>query len=166
MDDSLKEHRKHLVSAEQKAQEDYDKTLVSLSGGALGISFIFLKDIVGLVNVNQKYLLFISWLCWGISIMLVLFSFFTSILALRKAIAQCDSQEEEPIKELAGGVFAKVTNVLNISGGILFFVGILLIAIFFSSNLENINGTKKPPEPATATSSTVTSPTPESSNSN
>jgi hypothetical protein len=116
---------------------------------------VFLKDIVGPGNINQKYLLFASWLCWGISIMLVLFSFFTSILALRKAIAQCDSSPEEQITEVAGGAFAKVTNVLNISGGLLFFVGILLIAMFFSSNLENINGTKKQSDTATAANSST-----------
>lgn len=41
------EWREHLVSAEQKSQEDLDKALLSLSGGALGVSLIFLKDVIG-----------------------------------------------------------------------------------------------------------------------
>jgi len=46
MEESLQEYRTHLVAAEQKAQEDYDKTVISLSGGALGISFAFIVDCI------------------------------------------------------------------------------------------------------------------------
>lgn len=33
--DAMAEYRKSLVAAEQKSQEDFDKTVLSLSGGAL-----------------------------------------------------------------------------------------------------------------------------------
>ncbi|WP_417913843.1 hypothetical protein [Candidatus Electronema sp. JM] len=35
--DQLAEYRKWIVAAEQKSQEDFDKTVLSLSGGALGV---------------------------------------------------------------------------------------------------------------------------------
>ena len=53
MDKTLQEYRAHLVSAAQKAQEDFDKTLLALSGGALGVSFAFVKDIVGDGSVHD-----------------------------------------------------------------------------------------------------------------
>ena len=65
MDESLKEYRSHLILAEQKAQEDYDKTVVFLSGGALGISFAFVKDFIGTgPMVSQNWLIW-AWICWG-----------------------------------------------------------------------------------------------------
>ncbi len=35
--DQLAEYRKWIFAAEQKSQEDFDKTVLSLSGGAVGI---------------------------------------------------------------------------------------------------------------------------------
>ncbi|WP_134984071.1 hypothetical protein [Xanthomonas axonopodis] len=54
------EYRQWLVVAEQKAQEDYDKTVLTLSGGALGISFAFVKDIVGQNPIQNSSWLLIS----------------------------------------------------------------------------------------------------------
>lgn len=47
MNQALHDHFKFLRDADQQAQTDYEKTVLSLSGGALGISFAFVKDIVG-----------------------------------------------------------------------------------------------------------------------
>ena len=41
------EYRKDLIALEQRAQEAYDTTLLTLSGGALGVSFAFVKDFLG-----------------------------------------------------------------------------------------------------------------------
>src|ERR1051325_8367007 len=74
LDDALFEYRNHLVLAGQKAQEDYDKAVMTLSGGALGVSFAFLKDIVGPGDLLNETLLFFSWISWGLSVTAVLFS--------------------------------------------------------------------------------------------
>jgi hypothetical protein len=70
--DDLSEYRKHLQAAEQKSQEDFDKTVLSLSGGALGISFVFLKDVIGPNPIVQPNMLFAAWVAWGISTFCVL----------------------------------------------------------------------------------------------
>jgi hypothetical protein len=70
--DDLSDYRKHLQTAEQKSQEDFDKTVLSLSGGALGISFIFLKDVIGPNPVVSPNLLFTAWVAWGSSTFCVL----------------------------------------------------------------------------------------------
>jgi hypothetical protein len=141
MDKALQEYRSHLITSEQKAQEDFDKTVVSLSGGALGVSFAFLKDIIGDHPITNKGLLFSSWICWGLSITLVLFSYFTSHLALRKSIRQFDDAVknatiEKIYTQRPGGKFSLITAILNALGGLLFFVGVLLIATFVWHNLE------------------------------
>jgi drug/metabolite transporter (DMT)-like permease len=137
MDESLEKYRAHLIAAEQKAQEDFDKTLISLSGGALGVSFVFLKDFLGKGPITYKGLLLSAWLCWGVSVISVLFSFFASNLALRRAITQVDA--EKMYEEHVGGRFDTLTAVLNVIGGILFFSGVILIAVFVWNNLEAVN---------------------------
>jgi hypothetical protein len=130
-----------LITSEQKAQEDFDKTVVSLSGGALGISFAFIKDIIGDHPINVKWALIASWICWGISITSVLFSYFTSHLALRKSIRQFDEavkdgETEKIYTQRPGGIFSLITAILNALGGLLFFTGVALITIFVWYNME------------------------------
>jgi hypothetical protein len=40
-------YRKHLVDSCQKSQEAYDKAVLALSAGALGVTINFVKDIIG-----------------------------------------------------------------------------------------------------------------------
>ena len=42
----LDEYRKSLIEIEQRIGAGYDKTLITLSGGALGLTVTFIKDIV------------------------------------------------------------------------------------------------------------------------
>ena len=134
MDESLKNYRSRLELLEQKAQEDFDKTVLSLSGGALGISFAFVKDIVGSDITTNPLLLFLSWLCWGLSVMFVLISYYTSHLALRKAIEQVDTEKIHDSQP--GGIADRVTAFCNALGGILFIAGVVLISTFVWLNLE------------------------------
>jgi hypothetical protein len=141
MEESLREYRTHLVTTEQKAQEDYDKTVISLSGGALGISFAFIKDIIGNHPIISKEILVSGWVCWGLSITLVLASYFLSHLALREAIKQFDTavknlNVDEIYSQRAGGWYSLITAVLNVLGGLLFLAGVMLITIFVWYNLE------------------------------
>src|SRR5690242_8681658 len=88
MDARLDEYRKHCVTAEQKAQEDFDKWVLTLSGGGLGTSFAFIKDLIGTGPLAHPLLLFSAWSAWAVSIVATLASFFFSQLALRTAIRQ------------------------------------------------------------------------------
>jgi len=133
MDEKRLAYRDHLIKAEQKAQEDFDKTVITLSGGALGISFAFVKDVVGPDDLVKLCLLYWAWVMWGTSLIAVLFSYFFSHLALRKAVKQAD--EKTLYHQRVGGGFDIVTAGLNISGAILFVIGVILMILFVKSNL-------------------------------
>lgn len=137
--DYLVEYRKFLVTAEQKAQEDFDKAVLTLSGGALGISFTFLKEVVGSGPVAYPGLLLCAWACWAASILCVLFSYHLSHLSLRLAISQVD--DGTIYKQKAGGKFATWTARLNIAGAALFVVGVLSITSFAGTNFYFKEGT-------------------------
>lgn len=128
-------YRDHLVAAEQKSQEDFDKTVLSLSGGALGVSFVFLKDVLGDKPILEKSNLLLAWMAWGLSSIVVLASFYLSHLSLRRAISQLD---EGTIRTgRAGGWYSVATAILNASGAILFFTGVVFITLFANANLQD-----------------------------
>lgn len=126
-------YRNHLVIAAQKSQESFDKTVISLSGGALGISFLFLKDVVGPKTVSDPHLLIAAWSSWGLSSLFILISHLTSHYALNKAIEDFDSDTIDSNRP--GGYYSTITRLLNFLGAILFVAGIFCIILFANANL-------------------------------
>lgn len=122
-DSAFDEHRRLLISLEQKAQDDYDKTIVSLSGGALAISLVFIKDIVGKAEPALVWTVIVAWGFWAASIAIVVISYFSSRMAMRKAIDQLDRNDSGHI----GGLASKVTQSLNVMSGLFFVVGIVTL---------------------------------------
>lgn len=158
----VSEYRNILIAAEQKSQDDYDKTLVSLSGGALGISFLFIEHVIGKSEPVSSSLLISAWACWAISLAATVSSYFCSCLAIRKTIVQCDAND---YSGGIGGKAAKATAYLNAASGIFFIIGVVLIIVFCSKNIggkemEDNQGssvgtkgyTPPPPPPPTPTS--------------
>jgi hypothetical protein len=133
-DPEFAEYRKHLVLAEQKAQEDYDKTVLSLSGGALGISFAFIDKVVKTKPLVSPGYLFWSWVAWASSVVIVLASYFFSIRALRKAIKQ--SHTGEIYVRKPGGWAALLTETANIFGAAFFILGLFLLGVFVWRNIS------------------------------
>jgi hypothetical protein len=129
----LVEYRKHVMLAEQKAQEDFDKTVITLSGGALGVSFAFIGNVIRDKPLVNEEFLFYAWWSWAASVSFVLVSYFLSIRSLRTALRQAYAGSIHT--QRPGRTYAIATDVCNIVGGVLFFVGILLIAIFVRHNL-------------------------------
>jgi len=129
--DQLKEYRSQLIIAEQKAQEAYDKSVLTLSGGAFGISFAFVDKFIN-SNPNNVLWLLLAWSAWSLSIISILFSFFFSNKAMRKAIEQVDSRTiyNEPV----GGHYSKITSTLNVLGGLFFLMGAIFIIVFVCLN--------------------------------
>ncbi|MBK8401432.1 MAG: hypothetical protein IPL29_10390 [Propionivibrio sp.] len=156
--DAMVEYRKWLVAAEQKSQDDFDKTVLTLSGGALGISFAFLKDIVGPQTIVLSGFLLAAWLAWAFSTFSVLTSYYLSHLALRRAISQVD--DGTIFKKPPGGVFACLTAILNGTGAVLFLVGVCCITVFTVANLPTKGATndRKETTVTAAPSDTTTAP--------
>jgi len=132
-DGELTDYRKHVMLAEQQAQEDFDKTVITLSGGALGVSFAFIGNVIRDKPLINGSFLFYAWWSWAASVSVVLVSYFLSIRSLRTALRQ--AYDGSLYSRRPGGTFAIATDVCNVIGGILFFVGVLLMAVFVRSNL-------------------------------
>jgi hypothetical protein len=135
MDESLQKYRDHLVQADQKSQEDFDKTLLTLSSGGLGLSLFFLKDIVGGKVIERSCYLLSGWAFLAISLGLVLLGFFLSRRALRKSIDQID--RGTIYIERPGGMWTIVVEWLNVLGGVFFLAGIGCIIWFAVGNIDS-----------------------------
>jgi hypothetical protein len=133
MDESLSKYREHLVDANQKTLDSFDKMIVALSGGGLGISFTFLKDIVKPGAAAELPCLILAWACLLASLAIVLGSHYTSHLALTKAIGQVDRNETG--KGRIGGAFNTMTNLLNALAAITCVGGLLLFSVFVYKNM-------------------------------
>src|SRR5947208_1345484 len=132
LSESQSAYRELLSKTAQEAQSDYDKAVLTLSGGALGISVAFVKDIVG-AQAAHSWLLIASWVLWGISCASVLVSYYTSGIAFSKEIEDFD---KNPAGDRAISVPDVITKLLNAVGGGLFLIGLLCFCWFAAINLS------------------------------
>lgn len=130
-------HRQFLVAAEQKAQEDYDKTVIALSGGALAVSFAFVKDILGEGAIQQTESLVAAWLLWALSLTAVLTSFYLSRWALRRSIESCDAWERGEDCDSPGGRFVVPLRIMNAASALLFIAGVIAMTTFVAVNFRD-----------------------------
>lgn len=131
----LSAYREYLVELYTKTQEEFDRTLLALSGGALGVSFAFVKDFLGTGNVVRKDLLFVSWCCWIVTLALTLISQYLASVTIGIALKKLDRQKwldpDEP-----GGRLAKGVTVGTGAAGLFFLVGLLFMAHFVILNVR------------------------------
>lgn len=129
----LKKYRASLIDTLRFLNESYDKLLITLSGGALGISIAFLKDIVKLENVKFPDLLLYAWLAFIFSLAAVLGRLMFGIEAYRRAIKQVDSGTI--YQERVGGRYSLMTRALHICSAAFLLLGLLMLAAFAFQNV-------------------------------
>lgn len=137
MQDDLVKYRQQLIEFEQKIGAGYDKTLIALSGGALGISISFIKDIVGDREVLCPIFALIAWCSWATSLTCILLAFYFGTKAYRYAIRKVDEGNLNP--DNPGGCYAVLTSFFNAFGGISFIVGVISFVYFVYKNIGGKN---------------------------
>jgi hypothetical protein len=130
------EERNALVQGEQKSAEQFDKGVLTLAAGALGISLVFLEKIAPHpTQASLKYLC-IAWLGFALSLGTILFSFLSSQFAYRR---QRDILEDELLdKPKRRNGFAGATAMLNVFAIIAFTAGAVGLAWFSITNIRQI----------------------------
>ena len=127
----LKAHRLRCLDTKSKNQNQYDASILSLSGGALGVSMIFVKDIIG-HPMHAPGFLFGAWVCWALSVVAVLVSFRAAIGSIDHEIQELDAG---PMANSLGGLQGRILATTNFLSGFLFFMGVLLMTCFVARNL-------------------------------
>lgn len=138
---ALTDYRQELISTKQKTQDNTDKYIITLSGGAIGITTSFFKDI----SINEGILLLIAWGCWVLSILIALYSMSTSIKAHEKTVSLIDEgiRNNNDLMFIYDHIDKKVTNSLdkntrrlNQLANIFFLCGFIVIAFFMLTFLS------------------------------
>jgi hypothetical protein len=110
---SMREYRKFLEQCETEATCDFDKTTVTLSGGALGLAMAFLKD----VPANTPRWAFTVFATAMVALVISVLGVLLSLMASRKSMRyelQCvDGRRKKPEGEEAGGWWRAATERFN-----------------------------------------------------
>ena len=114
--------------------EQFDKNVLFIASGALGISFGFIEKIVPkIAEAKDKCYLIDSWYCFAGVIFLSLVAHFISIMANRWAIIN-DNMEGVKYSKVSKqwNVVIRAFNFVMIAG---LFVGIILLISFVNQNI-------------------------------
>ncbi|MEY2510599.1 MAG: hypothetical protein QOE26_1362 [Verrucomicrobiota bacterium] len=139
------DYRRTLQAAEDASHTDYDKAVLTLSGGALGITFAFFKEIAARLGTGRPVWLIAAWIAWCTSLAAILVSFYTAGKANRKAIQQVD---QNTVPDKPGGGWDRATRRLNFIGGACFLLG-AIFAICFIYQAFGHNEQRTPSTPYT-----------------
>ena len=127
----LRGDRERLVNTDFKVSQDYDKAILTIGAGALGVSVAFLKDIANDPPIALSVLK-VSWGCLAASILLVMVSNYSSHWALLEAIFDLDKGKGGNVQ---GGCFTWITEFLNILALLTLVAGVIGVLVFAYSNL-------------------------------
>ncbi len=132
----LKE-RKLLIDAQQQSCQQFDKAILTLSSGGLGVSIVFLRDILPLEQIANYCFLIGSWILFTISITCTLVSFLTSHCAYDEQLELINryflnKESDAPAKK---NKFAQITEGLNVSAAVFFILAVISTIMFVSINI-------------------------------
>jgi hypothetical protein len=127
-------HIKQKYQALSYGHEQFDKNVLFIASGALGISFGFIEKIVpNLAAAKSKCYLIDSWYLFAGVIFLSLVAHFISVMANRWAIVN-DTAEAKRYNKVTNrwNYTVRAFNILMIAG---LFVGVILLIAFVNQNI-------------------------------
>lgn len=120
------ERYKVLLELRNQSSREFDKLIVYLAAGGLGLTVAFTNDLVDLSTAVLKWLLLGTWLAFVLALILNLISQLTSTKTM-------DLEMEE--KECRSDFYNEVTSWLNILSILFLVLGVFFFLIFIAINL-------------------------------
>ena len=117
-----------------QANQTIDKlrtSVISLSGGGLGSTIIFLKEIIGVSNGCALSLVKIAWMLWLFSIVVTLFSYFCQYQGLQFQI----KGDIENVKYTVTGKWNIAMGYSYLAGTASFVLGVVIVGVAVLSNV-------------------------------
>ncbi len=138
---NLLDYRTQLQVVADKSSEEFEKRLLYISTGALGLSFSFITDIVELKDSTHNWILISGWVVLALCILINLMSHHWSKSFAEKAICivddclRSDKYEDEKIKEKVG-FMNQIADWTTYGTILLLFLGIVAIIVFAAININ------------------------------
>jgi hypothetical protein len=146
------EQRKIYIDLQHEMSQSLDTKVITLAGGALGLSFTFIRQVVPQAKPETVLFLGAAWICLVAALLATLLSVFTSQVGMIKALEELDKAygRTQPILRgflaklyawVANGFttifgWPPLTQYLNISAILLTTVGLGLLAYFGVQNIS------------------------------
>ncbi len=140
MERTLGEYHKELNEIIYKQYELYDRTVLTLSGGALAVTIVFLPDMFKGNVPHTAWALLGAWSGWGLSIGAILVSYLCGIRAMnnyQNQIVQHLKSDTGKWIEFKKPLSARFVTILNISAAITTVVGLIFMFIFAKANMHS-----------------------------
>jgi hypothetical protein len=133
------DERKLLVEGEHKSADQFDKTITTLSAGALGLSLVFLEKIAP--NPSPKTIVYLNfaWIALVLSLVSILSSFLLSQHGFRRQRKILEdeifSEDGKPVDKI--NEWARWTAKLNWFSIAAFIFGAAMLATFSIKNVKH-----------------------------
>jgi hypothetical protein len=119
-----------LRQAHHQASRDFDKAVMTLSAGALGVSIAFVNNVAP--HSTETIWLGAAWVAFAMSLLLILGSFLASQHAL---LYEMRLPTDASASRRIGGVWGTATAVLNWTSAIALVKGVVALIIFALYNI-------------------------------
>lgn len=131
-DEATKDYIKQLSELESFLRGSYDKLVITIATGSIGLSVLFVIGIIdsGKPIQSSDFLLF-GWICLLLTVVSILMEIFFGIKAHRKAIEQTYAKD---MKKL-GGWFSGFARFFHNVSPVFLIVGLGLVLCFVYANI-------------------------------
>ncbi len=142
---AYRDERNTLIAGEQDCSRSYDKYVLTLSGGALGLSLTFVHDIIGDAPVRVPALIVLVWISFTLAVGAalgaihqggLLYCDFRTVLDSKAEHAGDEFLWTEVRTEQSKSRRSKLVTVLNYGSLMFFLLGVFLLLSFTALNLR------------------------------
>lgn len=135
----FKDFKTETEKRQVSSSENFDKSVLTYSSWALGISIAFLKDFVPITSARFPLALYLSWIAFVLTIALTTFSFLVSYKGLEVSLYHAAKYylDEDESYFNKGNLYNDIVKWFNRVSAISFLMGLVSTIIFVSANLEN-----------------------------
>lgn len=131
--------RDELLKRDLSNTENYDKSILTLSAAALGLSLTAIRFVIPLDTANHLWLVILGWVLLLGCIMSSLGAFLVSNKAIEIQIHHAEQYYIDGVQEALDGknVFLRLNDILNYATGLMFAVAITAIVAFVMLNITS-----------------------------
>ena len=135
----FKRHQAQTWADLQSSSDEYDKAVLALSGGGLGLSLAFIKDVVPLSHAISLAVLLCSWICFAVAMLLVVISYQLSRLAQTLHLEHLQRYYLAGKKEFPSNKFNSWLSWCNAGSGFFLILAVILTIAFAWQNISARN---------------------------
>lgn len=138
------DERRHLIESDRSAAEQFDKALLTLSAGALGLSITFINQIAPNPEAETLWLVIVAWILFCCSVLSTLLSKLLAQSAYKRQVGIDEryllgeaKQEAQPPESNRLAIAVTLSNFFSLT---LFIGGVAFLILFTSANLSATGG--------------------------